>query len=240
VEESPLRKLMRLRVASNGPEEVLPAGLAEAFPAGQPARPLLAFPYENYIPAVLHRKLLAPVFSSYNASTIALQQLYIARLESEGSDVDIVYGADHIASPMLENIQAITRVPLIFEHLYRNFGLSTSTAFGTGFYLLRRKEKPRDLMTRAVTGDTRGIDAGRLEIRLHELASCSLVRLELSIRYSAMTYLGRPTAVDLIFHRRGKPFLKTGLVAIEPNVPFATYVSLIPHDRFFELFGTAR
>jgi hypothetical protein len=42
---------------------------------------------------------------------------------------------------------------------------------------------------------------------------------------------------ELTVLREGQSFLRTGIVAIEPNASFSTYISLIPDNQFYEVFA---
>jgi len=214
-DKSPLEKLAIAHTLSTKPEEVLPAGLAGAKPAGASPPPMLAFPYQNYIPIAMQRRIVAPVLMSYNASTEPLQEFYVASLERE-SDLEVIYGEDALASTAIDEVQAITRVPLIFDYLYGHFRLRTNTPFGKGFYLLYRDTpSPRDFDTVEIKSTVTQAENGAMEIRPPSPTRCNLLRFN-----------------------DGAPFLKTVLTAMESGAAFSTYISLIPADRFHELFGT--
>lgn len=236
--KSPLEKLSRIRTATSNPSDVLPEGLA--VPERASALPLLAFPYENYIPLALQRRIVAPVLMSYNASTELLQQFYIANLERQGN-IEVVYGLDNVASTAIDEVQAITRVPLIFDYFYERFRLRSKTPFGKGFYLLHRDAAVRrGFDTTEVVARIGPADSGALDVRPEAPAACNLLRLDVEVDYPISRHLGRPTPLELLFSKDGAPFLKTVLTAIKPNAPFSTYVSLIPADRFHEVFGPDR
>ena len=234
--KSPLERLEMLRRVTAKPSVVLPEGLVE--PTGLSAPPVLAFPYENYIPIALQRRIVAPVLMSYNAGTDALQRFYIASLEREGN-LEVVYGMDNVASAAIDEVQAVTRVPLIFDYLYKHFRLRSNTPFGKGFYLLHRDETPpRGFDAVEVVAKIGAADNGRLDVHLQEPVACNLLRFSMEVDYPAIRHLGRPTPLELLFFKDGAPFLKTVLTAIKSNASFSTYVSLIPADHFQEVFGT--
>jgi hypothetical protein len=233
--DSPIQKLVMLRSVSRGSEEVLPAGLAAAV-AASPDTPMLAFPHEYYIVVKLQRRILAPVFPSFNASTDALQRFYVEQMERRGQDLDVVYGMDDVASRTLESVQSISRVPIVFDYLYKHFRLA-SEGFGRGFYLLRRGDKNREFIMTEVAIDIQPLTEGGQDIHARNPSSCSLIKLDLQMKYSLARYFGRPTPVDLTVFQEGTVILTTRLVAIEPNAPFSSYVSLLPKDLFYKVFG---
>jgi len=226
--KSPVEKLSMIRTATS-------KLLADA--GGPAATPLLAFPYQNYISIALQRLIVAPVLMSYNASTQALQEFYIASLERE-PNLEVVYGVDNVASTAIDEVQAVTRVPLIFEYLYKHFRLRDESRVGKGFYLLERDSAPPgqfDVVE--VFANVRQADRGTTEVRPQSPASCNLIRLNVEMDYPIARHIGRPTPLELLFFKDGAPFLKTVLTTIKPNAPFSTYVSLIPADHFHEVFG---
>jgi hypothetical protein len=232
----PIQKLARLRVDVVQPDAVLPKGLA--IPNPDPGGPFLAFPYEVYIPIALQRRIAAPIPMAYNASTEALQQFYVQRLERE-RNLSVIYGLDGVASTAVDGIPIVTRAPIIFDYLYTNFRLGGMERFGKGFYLLQRDAAPRrELQTIKVNAEVRKKE--NWEIQLKEPIECNLISLDIEIDYPVTHYLGHPAPLELQFFRAGKPFLKTGLCAIKPNAPFTTLVSLMPEDRFFEIFGAGK
>ena len=234
--KSPIVKLSLLRTFASNPSDVLPEGLNG--PRGVSAPPLLAFPYQNYIPVALQRRIIAPVLMSYNASTESLQEFYVGRLESAGN-LDVIYGLDNVASTAIDEVQAITRVPLIFDYLYKHFRLRSNTPSGKGFYLLHRDTAtPRGFATVDVVTNIAQTPGGVTEVHAQTPAACNLLRLNVEVDYPITRHLGRPTPLELLFFKDGAPFLKTALTAIKPNASFSTYVSLIPADRFHEVFGT--
>ncbi|HYR90662.1 MAG TPA: hypothetical protein VE422_41745 [Terriglobia bacterium] len=232
---SPIQKIRRLRTVSSNAEEVLPPGLASAAISSEDR--LLAFPHELYIPVKLQRRLFAPVFQSFNASTKPLQDIYVDRVKGRGQNLMVVYGMDSVASPTLGSVQTITRVPYIFDYLYRHFRLTKNAGFGKGFYLLRDDGRTREFRTVEVAFDSvRGLD-GAYEYRSRKSQQCSLLQINLQLHYSLARYLGRPMPVELAVFREGQSVLETGIVSIVPNGSFSTYISLIPDNQFYEVFA---
>ncbi len=234
-QQSPFDRLAHLRVAESDPLDVLPERLAGE--AGESTGPMLAFPYQNYIPIALRRRIVAPILMSYNASTAALQQFYVEKLERE-NNLEVVYGLDNAGSSAIDNVQTITRVPLIFDYLYAGFRSNPNSPAGAGFYLLHRdKTSPRGFDDTEVLTNTMPADDEAIEIRPKAATACNLLRLSVELDYPFWRYFGRPTPLELVFFSEGAPFLKTVLTAIDSNTPFSTYVSLIPAEHFHEIFG---
>jgi hypothetical protein len=208
--KSPITKLSSIRHVSSEPV------------ADTSSNPLLAFPYQNYIPIAMRHPVVAPVLMSYNASTETLQKYYVESLDREKA-LEVVYGVDSIDSKTIDEVQAVSRTPLIFDYLYQHFRLGGKAPILEGYYLLRRDtESPRQLVS--------------TDVKQSGPAECNLLRLNLEMDYPFSRHVGRPTPIELLFSKNGTPILKTTLVALKANEPFSTYVSLIPPDHFHDLF----
>jgi hypothetical protein len=234
----PFGKFARLRGEVVRPDAVLPEGISVS--GAIPPGPLLAFPYENYIPIALQRRIVAPVPMAYNASTESLQQFYIKSLERERG-LSVIYGLDGVASTAVDGIPIVTRAPAIFDYLYTHFRLSEKKRFGKGFYLLQRNPEPRcEWQKIQVSANLRKVGRSVWEVQLTEPITCNLLRLDIEIDYPWWQYLGNPSPLEFLFFRSGTPFLKTGLYAIKPNAPFMTIISLMPEARFIEILGSGK
>jgi hypothetical protein len=232
--ESPLAKYNRVRTAMTAADDVLPPGIGADASA---QRPMLAFPYENHIPVKLKRPVRAPVLQAHNASTEILQRFYVDQLSTE-KELDVVYGLDDVASSPLESVQSISRMPMIFEYLYRDFRLKTDRVYGQGFYLLQRDGLQREfLRTDITTREERSTTRMDLAVAIREPAMCHLLRLDLEIDYPLTRFIGRPVALDLSVFNDDTAVLTTGIAPLKANESFSTYVSLIPKDMFYQVFG---
>ena len=109
-------------------------------------------------------------------------------------------------------------------------------AFGDGYYLLRRRQRPIDLPATALSYMTSQAGAS-ITLKLDRPASCSLVRLELQMSYPVVGILGRPNALHLEFLSRDALVTQSDLVALETNKPFTTFVSLLDAPEFYKVFG---
>jgi hypothetical protein len=220
------------------PEVVLPAWmLAPDLHSASDHRPLLAFPYENYIPIVLQRPLVAPVLQSYSASTEALQRYYVDSVEKQRHDgLDVVYGIDTVAVWPVDGVQTVSRVPIIFEYLFHNFELGPVQANEDGHYFLEPRAKPKEISLRDLPFKReRGTNSSGL-IRLKEPTPCGLVRLDMTIAPSPRKYFFRPSGVELVFRRGNERVLTVPIRPIDIDKPFTTYVSLVNPASFYKLF----
>src|SRR5262245_2940350 len=138
--------------------------------------PVLAFPYENHIVAGVRRPLFAPVLESYASSTESLERYYIDALDRQRqAGLDIIYGPDGGAVPLIGGIQGITRTPRVFEYLYRHFELVSNDDHPDGHYKLRERHPSRDLMMEELQFSTphQLIDSGTF--KLDAPSMCGLI-----------------------------------------------------------------
>jgi hypothetical protein len=229
VRNSPFQKIERLRSAVADPAQLLPQELRGS--DLQSANPLLPFPYEDDIPVILKRPIVAPVFQSHQASVSRLQQFYTREVERFGNDLEVIYATN----ADLDGVQSITRVPRIFEYLYRNFRLADSNKPGCGFCLLKRAAYPNAMNSQALPLQTTAMNDG-WEIHPPKVRSCSLLKLNLELDYSLARFIGHTTPIDVHISHAGTPVLQTRIVPIEVNKPFLTYISLIPTNQFYTVF----
>ncbi len=230
-------KLEQITSVKTPPDTFLPTGLAEA--PQEPFAPMVSFPYDDYIPIGLHRRLVAPVLQAYAAHTESLQQKYVAMLEREPASLEVVYGLDVAAVAAIDRVQHATRVPVIFDYLVRHFELESTQGYGTGYYLLRRRERPIELNT-TVLGFTSGHwNGSEVDLKLDQPANCGLVRLRVEIGYPPTTALGRPDPLQVTFLSGGALAHQSNLVAMESGKEFSTFFSLIDPLAFYQYFGNA-
>ena len=228
--------IRQMRTINKPPARVLPASLF--LPGvGQDPVPIAPFPYENYIPIALHRPLLAPVLQSYSSGTDALQRFYVDTLERQRANgIEVVYGLDSVAAWPVDGIQAISRVPIIFDYFYRHFELTSATQNLDGHYVLHARTQPRavhlqDLPFKAnLISDRSGI------VRLDQPTSCGLVRLDLKVKYSALSRFFRQSGIQVAFGRGEARTFSTPLNSPSPKEDFVTYVGLMQPSRFYQLF----
>src|SRR5437867_306924 len=146
---------------------------------------ILAFPYDNYISVGLRRRFVAPVFESYAASTEPLERYYVRALDSRRrAGLEIIYGPDNGAVPSVDDVQAITRTPVIFEYIYKHFELATNEEHADAHYILRPRLEPREVVTEPFKFSIpqHSPDSGIL--RLDAPSTCGLVLLEIRMNYA--------------------------------------------------------
>jgi len=231
-------KVERILSACSKIEEAVPPELPLTVEHAR-NRPVLVFPYQNSIGIALQRPLVAPVLLAINAGTEALQKYYVDALDRAGPDTEIIYGVDTIGSSPIDSVQSISRTPLIFEYLWRSYELVPGQKSGTGFYLLKKRPRPKDLHIRELKFRTVHAGDKGIEAILDEPAACSTVRFDLKIRYPAARVLGRAAGLEVAFSRGGAAVLRSALVPIEISRVFSTDVSLAGPDHFIEIFGPA-
>src|SRR5438128_9206093 len=159
---------------------------------------ILAFPYDNYISAGLRRPFFAPVLESYAASTEPLERYYVRALDSQRrSGLEIVYGLDKGLVPPVGGLQAITRSPIVFEYLYKNFEIVNSEEHADGHYILRPRRQPRDaaMETMRFSILQQVVDSGTLKLKAP--STCGLVQLEIRIGYTKNPRIFRPSGMEL-------------------------------------------
>ena len=229
---SPVARFQYYASLSTPPTRFIPAGLVDA---DDPA-PLLTYPYENYFALAMGRPLAGPVPQVISAHTEALQRRYAELLDLEPATLEITYGLDNIASLPVGEVQYVSRVPVIFERLYRTFELETARSYG-GFYHLKRRAQPAELQATPVALAPRPAQPGHLALASAAPSQCSLLRLHLTLTYPPTSLLGRPNPVAVTVGAGDGVVKQTRLVAIEANREFSTYISLMDDYRFAEVFG---
>jgi len=216
----------------------LDAGLVAPDLAGRRNVPILAFPYDNYISVGQRRRFFAPVLESYAASTEPLERYYVRALDSRRrSGLEIVYGPDRGAVSSVDDVQAITRTPIIFEYLYKHFELASNEEHADAHYLLRPRLQPREVATEPFKFSIpqQSSDSGIL--RLDAPSACGLVLLEIRIDYAKNPHVFRPGGIELTFSNRDQLVWQGSIKPLALNASFVTYVSPLPPERFHQVFS---
>jgi hypothetical protein len=206
---------------------------------GDTSRPMLNFPSENYISVAMNRRMVAPVILAHNAHTTALQREYVAELDRLYGKLDVTYSLDDVSSAAIDDVQHITRLPIIFEYLYDKYAVRTDQSFGRGIYVLTPREQPTVLQATPLEARLQAWNGNRLVARLARPAQCALVRLTLQVDYPLTRYLGRPNPLVARFKLGDSAVHDSGVVAIEVGAPFTTYVSLLAPPAFYLIFSAA-
>ncbi|PYR99881.1 MAG: hypothetical protein DMG12_19345 [Acidobacteria bacterium] len=219
------------------PEDFLPAAILGPESRARRTIPILPFPYENYIPIVLRRPLFAPVLQSYSAATEALQRFYIKALERQRPvGLDVVYGLDSVAVWPVDGIQTISRLPLIFEYLYKHFELTSPAENTDGHYILQQREHTREVVFRDLPFTASRFDDTSGMLRLAQPTMCGLLRLEMKMTYSPADFFLRPSGVEFNISKGDESVWAGYTRALSMNQNFATYFSLVKPKLFYRFF----
>jgi hypothetical protein len=200
--------------------------------------PVLAFPYDNYTSVGLRRPFFAPVLESYAASTESLERYYVRALESRRrAGLEIVYGIDGGPVSPVDGLQAITRTPVIFEYLYKNFELASNAEHADARYILHPRPQPRntDIEQLKFSIPQQSQDSGIL--KLDAPSACGLVLLEVQIDYAKNPHVFRPSGIELSLSNSDQFVWRGSIMPLVPNESFVTYISPLPSERFHKVFG---
>src|SRR5262249_30654241 len=128
----------------------------------------------------------------------------------------------------------ITRVPLIFEYLYRNFQLAANEENLDGHYILETRAEPRnlDLQDLQFTTNRSGFVSGIL--KLTQPTACGLIRFDVTIAFSPAKAILRPSGIELSFRHGPRTILTTLVTPLDRD--FTTYVSLLNPLIFYKVF----
>jgi hypothetical protein len=198
--------------------------------AVDPQKIILDFPYDNVLAIALGQKSLAPVLQAYAAFDEGLQQNYVQAVARSRSDLEVIYGIDL----PIDRVQTVSRTPLIFKYLVENFKLKTTDLFN-GYAVLAPRVAPQPLALTPLVYTREPADQG-FNLRLAQPARCSLVELELLIRYPLTSVLGRPTGLTIQAWNGENRLLENKLVAIETGRSFSTFLYLGRPERFLGVF----
>ena len=230
-----LEQLSSKRAAA---ESILPAELVHDSP-GAVSTPMLNFPYQNYMAILLKRPVFAPVLQSYSAGTEELQRFFVDRLELQRKrGLDVTYGLDDVASWPVDGIQTISRVPIIFEYLYRNFELRSIQQNENGIYLLESRSQPREIVDSDLSFEPQALMPLSGEVKLPQPVHCGLVALQVRMTYPMTLSLSKAAGIQLTFRAGNQVLQSNYLKPIEPNQPFRTYVSLTRPAEFYRFFAS--
>lgn len=214
--------------------KILPEGLRKAVDSG---KTILNFPSSNFISIALNQPFIAPIHLATGAHTTALQQKYIEMLDKQKNNLEIIYGLDFIEAPPFENVQHITRVPIIFDYIYQNYELKYPQEFGKGYLVLKPRVQPAKLEGVELAFSTKNFDKQQSLIQFKEAPECSIVQLTSKISYPILSLVGRPTQTNLKFKMAGATLQEYNIVPIEVGKEFSTYVSLTGWGRFLRVFS---
>jgi hypothetical protein len=234
-------RFSELRYARASAAVVLPQMLTGG---GNRGRGLLIFPYQNYLAVAAGRRLVAPVIQSYQATTPALQRTYCERLAARRDDTQVLYALDGVVSVALDGVQNVSRTPRIFDCLYRGYHAALPPA--GGYVLLIPRPAPAALSAEALAFSAAPLAAAAAgpahaadpypDLVLQRPAACALVRIGLQVGYPPLTFLGRPSPIELQLLAQGRSVGRAKLFALEEGKLFTTYVSLVEPGAFGDIF----
>lgn len=227
----PGRELAELRSFAGARLLPRPPALA----AADPHRRLMVFPYQNYWALVSGHRQFAPIIQLYQANRRRLEQLYVERMERHRDEFQILYSFDGLTAHQFEDVQQVTRNPLVFEHIARAYQPVAGQPDDPGYLLLEPRAMPRELPIRSLPF-RRQAAAGYDQVTLDQPASCALVKLALELDYPFLMPLGRAAQIEVEVHAGDRVVLRRGLFAIEGQKEFDTYLSLIEPERFREIW----
>jgi hypothetical protein len=213
-------------------EELLPQVLKDD---GGRDNPLYVFPFENTYALLDNRPLVAPFIQTYAANTIELQRQsneYFADV----NDLEILFLVDNSISFRIDGVQNVTRSPVVFEYIATNYQISEFAAEEPGVILLERRDSPLALETEEIDYGIETGDNQTLLLTPSEPVDCGLLKLDLSVDYPITMSLSRGNPLYLTFYRDGNAIFGSGLVTLEENEPFSTYVSVINPEEFYRVF----
>lgn len=227
-------ELSAMRHIRTRPEQLLPPAALAAV-RDSASRPMLNFPFEDHIGALLGRPMVAPVLQSFAANTLGLQQYYVRTLERpEFSDVEVSYSVDQLGAWPVDGVQTIARLPIIFKYFYRDFALYAN---GGRMLILRRAAAPRNSSFENLAFQRVVSEPQTEEIQLLEPTHCGLLRLELQFDYPFIIRLLKPAPMQVEIFNQISPVIKSNLIPLAAGRSFTTYLSLVPPDQFFRLFS---
>jgi hypothetical protein len=217
-------------------DSVLPSRMVPDLEARSAA--VLAFPYDNQIAARVRHPFFAPVLESYAASTDFLERYYIQALDKQRrAGLDIIYGPDKSVVPNMDGVQAITRSPQIFEHLYKHFELVNNEERADGHYLLRERHQPREfaIVPLEFSVPHQLVNSGIL--KLNAPSPCGVVRLEMQIDYAKNTRIFRPSGIEVSLSEADRVIWRGSIRPLAANQKFVTFISPLAPAAFPKVFG---
>jgi hypothetical protein len=208
---------------------------AELRAAVDPEKSIVNFPYDNVLAMALGQKSLAPILQTYAAFNENLQHKYVQEVARQQAKVEIIYGIDGLGARPIDEVQNVSRVPIIFKYLVENFQLKTGALFD-GRVVLEARAQPRPLSLSPLTYEITSTPSG-LDLQLSQPARCALIELELLIHYPGTALLGRPTRPVIQVWNGHTQLINNRLTAIETSRKFSTFVYLGNPESFPGLFA---
>ncbi len=211
------------------PSEIVDDDLANHL---APNSRILDFPYENIIAVALGRRNVSPIIQAYSADNTLLQQYYVDQVMKVRDETEVVYCVN---SAQIDGVEHITRTPLIFEYLLRNFQLKTNSLYMHRCSLLAPRPAPLDLAATAEQFQQRS-NSGIEQIVFSQPSTCTLLRLKLTMTYPFTVFFGRPTPVEVQVINGSSRLPPQRVIPIEMGREFETLLYLGPSSTSYQLF----
>jgi hypothetical protein len=226
-------KLAAIRKTSINLDSIVPPRFRAAI---DPHKQLVMFPDENIVAMVLGNQSLAPVLQAYAANTTTLQEFYAQTIERQKSTVEVIYQLNSNSTDTLENVQYVSRTPIIFRYLYEHFRLKTNEIFRDSFFVLVPRDQPRPMTFSPIPYTTQRDPNNSWKIITNQPTTCGLLELDLAVAYPITTAIGRPSHLNLRVLNGDQVLRNVNLVPVEVGKHFVTYVYLGSDSSFHHLF----
>jgi hypothetical protein len=195
-------------------------------------KPSIAFPYDNYYLTLLGLPYANPITLAYEARSAVMEQYYAHAVEDRKASLQIIYSANR---PQ-DTIQDVTRVPLIFETIYRNF--ASDDILPGGNAVLQPVASPRTDMRKTPLAWVQTGLPDHPRMQLIQPARCSMLQISLNMVYPITNFLGRSNPVTAVAEYGGTVTQVMNIFALERNRPFTTFISLVDPAETLRMFGT--
>jgi hypothetical protein len=218
--------IRNLFVPDNSVEAGLVPGLLTSDVADRGGASTLASPQNSDIARA--PRFFTPMLESYSASTSPLERYYISALEKRhGEGLEIELG----------EIQGITRMPGIFEYLYRNFGIVGNDDRVDAYYVLHERHEPRDAAIEQLNFSTTQELADQGKLKLTASTNCGLVRMQMRIEYAKDPLMFRPSGIELSLSDNDQAVWNGTVMPVPLDRAFVALISPLPATSVQKLFG---
>ena len=201
-----------------------------------PNSSLILFPYENIISVALNRSSIAPVLQPYSASNSKLQNYYINNIQKVVNAAEVVYCTK---SSKIDNVDYITRSSLIFEYLLEHFNIKQDKIFDNGCTILQPRQQVYSIPATLVHFQSRP-NKDRSKLSFSEAASCTLLRLKITVVYPIIGTFGRTTPIAVRVMSKDVEIVDKTVVPIDVGQPFIAYIYLGDESGSYTLFNPKR
>jgi hypothetical protein len=230
-----------LHTARRPLDETVKASLATPDKADRQGVSLLPFPFDTYIAPGVRRPLFAPVLETHGVSTPYLEDYYLKALQRRRpAGLEILYGPDRSEDPLTGGVQAITRMPNVFEYIYRNFRLASEEVHADGHYVLAPVDEPSPARIDPLEFSKMQESLGSGMVKLQSPSTCGLIRVEMELGYTRRSRFLRLGGIDVYLNDGDQRVWQGSIRALEPNQRFVTYISPLKSGDFHKVFGRER